>query len=309
MSSYKSLLLVQVDPAARGVLVTPVDTDKGIYYGLTGYRTGALLAARNLDTTRRPGRERHGAARHATNVIYFFDPRLGTVVPYLTHPSLTDLHQIRHYGDLLFVVLGTGSRLAIFDLRSRQLIQEIDLAAFVPDALRHDGGAHPDDPYHFNSITTNGARLLVLAHNWERGSFALDFHLRLDRPVSLELAAVHENLGVASHDIVPADGRLHVLDGQGGRLLARGPSDDTHDIGPLHGAAFPRGLSITRAHILFGYGSWSAEPFTRLRSPTRLRILNRATWEVLMDGELGPHGNPTDLLVLSEPDESDAVRV
>jgi hypothetical protein len=304
VSSYKSLLLIHADPVTRDVLVRPIDTDKGIYFGLTGYRTGALVAARNLDTSRRQGNRAHG-----TNVIYYYDPRLGTVVPYLTHPILTDLHEIRHYGDLLFVVLGTGSQLAVFDLRSRQLIQTIALAPFIPDHLRHDGGRHPEDPYHFNAIALTGARLVVLAHNWDRGSFALDFHLRLGPPVSLDLAAVHEALGFASHDVVLADGKLHVLDGEGGRLIARGGANQAHDIGNRHGPPFPRGLSITREHILIGYGSWSAEPFTRLRSQTRLCLLRRDNWAMVMDGEIGPHGNPTDILVLSHPDESDSVRV
>jgi hypothetical protein len=303
VSTYKSLLLVEADTAGRGVLVTPIDQDKGIYYGLTAYRTGVLVAARNLDTARRQTNPAYPA-----NAIYFYEPRLATVVPFLTDPLLTDLHQIRRYGELLFVVLGTGSMIAIFDLRNRHLVTRLKLAPHIPAHLRHHGGAHPDDPYHFNSLWTNGARLLVLAHNWDRGSFILDFHLSLGPPISINLIGVHERLGHASHDVVAADGRLMVLDGQGGQVIGHGTDPLLHDIEPLHGAPFPRGLSITRDHIAIGYGSWTAEPFTRLRSPSRLRILDRATWEIIMDGEIGLHGNPTDVLALSDADVSDAVR-
>jgi hypothetical protein len=149
--------------------------------------------------------------------------------------------------------------------------------------------------------------MMILAHNWDRPSFALDFSFSLgpSGPENIELMFVHRGLGRAAHEIVWHSGVLHVLDSDGGKLLLRGAIEGEFQIGQSGDRPFPRGLSVTRDYVLIGYGSWSQEGFARADTPTRLLVLRRATLEPLIDTEIGMFGNSSDLLVTSEMDFSD----
>jgi len=307
LTTFSAVLSVELDLTAGKARNAVIETGKGIYFGLTRDGAGGLLlAARNRDAA---GRIR--ARDIGTDIIYTLDPRTGATTPRIAHPELADLHQIRRIGRFLCVVQGRFSRLMLFDLHSGALTRMIDLAAFVPAHLRHGPVAgHEDDLYHFNSIgwsgEGNGGRLLILAHNWG-DSFALEFAAVLDEqgPALVELIAVHEKLGRAAHDIARIDETLFVLDSAGGQLIARGATDIRVDLPRQSSPTFARGLAVTASHILVSYGFWSSEKFARIRSPTRLCVINRAGLTPIGDFDLGDHGNSSDITVISEPDFCD----
>ncbi|MGH7210773.1 MAG: hypothetical protein ACREF1_04850, partial [Acetobacteraceae bacterium] len=191
------------------------------------------------------------------------------------------------------------------------------LQPFIPAHLRHGAIAgHADDPYHFNSIGwtgrpqgggPQGGSLLVLAHNWG-DSFALELGCLLDArgPKPVGLTAVHEALGRAAHDVACIDDTLFVLDGAGGRLIARGATERRSALPRHPSPVFARGLAITDTDVLVTYGFWSSEAFNRIRTPTRLCVLDRGTLTPVLDADLGTHGNSTDVRVTSEADHCDA---
>jgi hypothetical protein len=307
LATFSAVLSVDIDLAAGKARSAVIETGKGIYFGLTRDTAGGLLlAARNRDAA---GRIR--ARDVGTDIIYALDPRTGATSPRIVHSELADLHQIRRIGRFLCIVQGRGSRLMLFDLHSGALTRTIDLAAFVPAHLRHGPVAgHEDDLYHFNSIgwsgDQNGGRLWILAHNWG-DSFALEFAAVIDElgPALIALVATHEALGRAAHDIAGIEETLLVLDSAGGRLIARGAADIRVDL-PRHSSPiFARGLAVTASHILVSYGFWSSEKFARVRSPTRLCVLDRASLTPVGDFDLGDHGNSSDVRVISEPDFCD----
>jgi hypothetical protein len=113
---------------------------------------------------------------------------------------------IHAVGDWLFVVVGRGSRLAVFDIATRHLVGCFDLQSVLPPDLRR--ADRPADQYHFNSISFSAGRLFVLAHNLAEGSFALElpFDPAPGRLPVQSLRSIHRGLGHASHDIVFARG-------------------------------------------------------------------------------------------------------
>ena len=64
----------------------------------------------------------------------------GSLNPFIDDPILADLHQIRAWGHKLFVVLGVGTALAVFDLRTGKRESVVDLARFLPNT---SSATHP----------------------------------------------------------------------------------------------------------------------------------------------------------------------
>ncbi|MCB1501272.1 MAG: hypothetical protein KDK07_16060 [Bauldia sp.] len=302
LSTYTALVRVDIDLDAGHVETTTIDRGKGIYFGVTRAEEGYLVAARNLDIDRV---KRDPSS--PIDAIYWLDPGLQRMAPLIEHPVLYDLHQIRAWGRTLFVILGRGSALALFDIPSRRLRGVIDLASAVPDDVPRRAPIN-GDAFHMNSLSFANGRLFVLAHNWDQPSFALEFALpRLPWPGTLSRVAVHRSVGSMAHDIMRSAGALHVLDSGAGRLLIR-RSDGRERIVSLAsatGRAFPRGLSLTRSHIVIGCGQHEAERALREVGPTRIVVLDRKTLEVRLDARIGDYGNPADILVTSEPDLTD----
>jgi hypothetical protein len=302
LTTYQATLELDIDVSRNSVVARTIDTGKGIYFGLT--RTGRqfLVAARNLDIHRNVRNPAIG-----TNVIYRLDERRQRLTPLIDDPLLHDLHQIRAWGRSLFVILGRGSTLAIFDIPTARLIRTFDLDRFVPKELPRHAPVN-GDVFHFNSVSFTASSLLILAHNWDRPSFALEFALpRVGSRGKLRLAAVHHDLGLMSHDIVLDGGVLFALDGDGGRLLARRPGIDerTVSLGSAGNKTFPRGLSLTRKYVLVTCGTFANDRPDRETGDTRLVILDRQSLETVMDVIVGPHGNPAAILCVSEQDRSD----
>ena len=290
VSTHAALLRVAVNCETGRADVTVLHDACPVYFGLTACAGGMLIAARNVGLDFRvatPGLP--------CNAIWRLADGATTPEPYIAHPALFDLHQIHAVGNWLFVVMGWGSRLAVFDIAARRLLGSFDLQSVVPPDLRRTD--RPRDRYHFNSISFAGGRLFVLAHNWEEGSFALE--LRLD-PASREVPVltpgpVHRDLGHASHDIAFDEGTLFFLDGEGGALVARGHPAGRAGLPGRETRPYPRGLVVMRDRVIVGYGSWSAEHGERAASPTRLCVFGRERLDVRLDLDLGPFGNPCAL--------------
>jgi hypothetical protein len=305
VTTFDAVLRISIDLQKQSIASEVIERCRGIYFGLTRCDGRVLVAARNLDIN-----GRLNSAEHATNVICSLDVATHTMTPMLAHPCPSDLHQIRAVGRWLWVVVDERSRIAIFERRHWKLVSMIDLAALVPDPLRHDAPEdRPSDHYHFNSITfcRGSKRALVLAHNWQYGSFALE--LTLGRcwgaGGEVRLGAVHEGLGTEAHDVIEDRRTLHVLDSGGNALIARGKVDRRVPLAGEPGRAFPRGLAISRRHIFICYGAWSVDRASRARTESRIRVLDRPTLGVVLDESLGDYGNPCDILLLSPRDVSD----
>ena len=228
LTTFSAILKLDIDLAGRTVSVEQLDDNKGVYFGLTRYRQDLLVAARNLDSAgdlTTPG--------VTTNVIYRLNLLDGSLNPFIDDPILADLHQIRAWGHKLFVVLGVGTALAVFDLRTGKRESVVDLARFLPKHFFRNPPNSDCDPFHFNSLTFTATRAFALAHNWSQPSFALELALPLfGMRHPMRLAAVHRNLGNASHDVVFCDRALYVLEGRGGRLLARRNGVETSSVWP-----------------------------------------------------------------------------
>jgi len=306
ISTFDALVKVSVDLAHQRVTSQVIDEARGIYFGLTRYGNKILLAARNLDVNRI-----RKASALPTNTIYLLKSGTLQMDPIIRHECLCDLHQLRVMKQWVCVVLGEGSKIAVFEGGSWQLTREIDIAAHVPFYMRHDGPErHELDCYHFNSIFFYEDRIFLLAHNWDHGSFAMECRYSIDKrgPHDLRLIKVYEGLGFEAHDIALYDGTLYVLDSRNGMIIARERSERRVSL-PNEGCRpFPRGLSVTRDYLLVCYGYWSTERSDRSNSATRLYVLDRRSLYPIMDLKIGSYGNSCDILVISEEDFSDGLK-
>ena len=215
----------------------------------------------------------------------------GSLNPFIDDPILADLHQIRAWKHKLFVVLGVGTALAVFDLRTGKRESVVDLARFLPKHFFRNPPDSDCDPFHFNSLTFTATRAFALAHNWSQPSFALELALPLFGMRHLmRLAAVHRNLGNASHDVVFCDPALYVLDGRGGRLLARRNGVETSiSLAEVVHEVFPRGLAVARDHMIVGCGDWAEDRPGRKGGTTRILVLNRRSLATVLDVAIGEY--------------------
>jgi hypothetical protein len=302
VTTFDAILYISLDLKRRTVTSQVVHQGYGIYFGVTRHRNQILVAASDLDMNRVPN------TKVAPNIIYSLDTTKYKLRPAIRHECLKDLHQIRMIERWVCVVVGEGSKLAVFERDSGELTREVDLAEYVSPHLRHGAPEkHKTDPYHFNSLFFTKRQLFVLAHNWDFGSFVLKFEYSIDDrgPCEFKLLKVYEQLGLASHDVVYADGSLYVLDSWGSKLIVNSTTQKSFPLPDEADRAFPRGLSITKDYILICYGFWSAELAGRLTGDTRLCVLNRRTMQQIMDVAIGCHGNSCDIIVISEKDWSD----
>ncbi len=119
---------------------------------------------------------------------------------------------------------------------------------------------------------------------------------------SPQVCAVHTGLGCQSHDVYPEDGLLYVLSSWDGRLLASNGA--SHQLGLDSSNCFARGLAVNRDFFYAGHSTFASRE-NRLRGMTQITIIDRARWQTAAVIDVGPYGNPCDLLLMSEPDWSD----
>ena len=299
ISTFDAILLVTL--SSTGIEnVKPLVSDHGIYFGMSRSSGTLYVAARNL-TIEREIRD----SSQPTNSIEEWDLTSNTRKRRWTHEAMSDLHQIRVNGRHLFVLSGRSPALLIFDRRSRSLIATVDLDKYVPEEMRHPPPeTYPEDTYHFNSLTFAQGRVLILAHNWNYGSFALEFEMNLQELLNgrLRLLTIHKNLGFESHDVFLDElSDLYVLDSKGNTLLCNGKR-----LMDFPSAGFPRGLAATAAFLFIASGRSSPTREGRTSSETRLLVINRRTGYLAGDFNLGDHGNSCDVTLLDDLDMTDA---
>ncbi|HVK14978.1 MAG TPA: hypothetical protein VM597_39935 [Gemmataceae bacterium] len=293
-STFTCLLQVTLGPDGRLKDVRPIDRGRGIYFGLTRAGDRVFVAARNTG----PDGQTVDPARPTNTVVEFPTGR-----SWALHGT-RGAHQIRWRDGLVWVMNCRAPELVALDPTAGTVVGGVDLGALVPDHLRHPAPAeHLTDAYHFNSLDFAGDRLFVLAHNWGYGSFALELDAAevLTRP---RVRQVHTGLGTQAHDVFADGDRLHVLDSGGGRLIE---CDGRGVIGRAAGMGFARGLAANRDFFFIGHGTVGRRE-DRVTSPTYLSVVDRRTFAVVSRVEVGPYGNPCDLLLMSEPDWTDTGR-
>lgn len=298
-STFTGLLEVTLGPDHRLRGVRAIDRGRGIYFGLSRAGDRVFAVARNQG----PDGQVVAPGRPTNTLIDLPAPGAAGPERVWSVPGTRGAHQIRYHDGLVWLMNCREPELVAFDPGRGEVVGGVALGPLVPDELRHPPPAeHPGDGYHFNSLDFVGDRLFVLAHNWGHGSFALELgypgataFLRTPR-----VRAVHTGLGTQAHDVFADEGRLFVLDSGAGRLVVSGGGR----AGPPGGLGFARGLAVNHDFIFIGHGTVGRRE-DRVTSPTHITVLDRRTSAVVAAVDVGPFGNPCDLLLMSEPDWSD----
>lgn len=306
-STFARLLQVTLGPNHRLRDIRCLDENHGVYFGLTRSPSHVYAVARNLDVDERvpdPGKP-------SNNVFQCSWPWRQDQLRFWAIPNTRGVHQIRFHDGLLWLVNCRHPELIAWDPARGQVVGQLSLAALVPVALQHEPPPEvPVDRYHFNSLFFRGRRLLVLAHNWGYGSFVLELEYRGATALfrAPQVIRVQPKLGLQSHDVYQEDNELYVLDSYNGRLL--GSSGLSHQIGPVYEErhCFARGLAVSREFFYVGHGTFSSRA-QRVTGPTQITIIDRRRMETVAVVDVGPYGNPCDLLLASEPDWSDLAAV
>jgi hypothetical protein len=289
-STFTALLEITLGPDGRLRGVRPIDRGRGIYFGLTRAGDRVFVAARNTG----PDGQTVDPARPTNTIVEFPADRCWAL------EGTRGTHQIRWHDGLIWVMNCRSPELVALDPAAGTVVGGLDLGSLVPEPLRHPAPAeHPTDAYHFNSLDFVGDRLFVLAHNWGYGSFVLELADVLVRP---RVCGVRTGLGTQAHDVFADGDQLYVLDSGGGRLIRSDGRGTPIEL--AGGLGFARGLAANRDFFFIGHGTVGRRE-DRITSPTYLTVLDRRTFAVVSTVEVGPFGNPCDLLLMSEPDWTD----
>ncbi len=298
ITTFNDLLEVTLDSnlAIRSVKV--VHIGNGIYFGMALRKRKIYVAERNLDIHRQTVTvgEPQNAIREYRRSL--FGNRLKRQKKYHHHVAFDDLHQISaDTQNGIYITTGKPPFLVRYDVRT-ELVQPIEIESLLPMELRRSTW-ETYDRYHFNSVTVEADKVHVLAHNWDRPSFAISFDARSISLPDPKGVALYTGLGCCCHDIVPAKGCLWTLDSHGSALV-RIVSDGNHlrySIKSSIGQAFPRGLAAFGSYLAVAYGLWSKERTDRQISDSFLTLFSLERDEFISDQAIGPHGNTCAVLV------------
>jgi hypothetical protein len=299
-STFTCLLEITLDAHHRLVDVRRLDENRGVYYGLTRRHDEVFVVARNVSVDDRIP----DPTFPSNNLLSFTWPWRNDVRSWSV-PDTRGVHQARWHDGLVWLASCRDPELVAFDPLRGRVVGELALAELVPPELRHEAPAeHPMDRYHFNSLCFSADRLFVLAHNWHYGSFALELEYRGADSLfrSPRVCCVHTGLGCQSHDVYLEGGLLYVLSSLDGRLLASNGA--THQLGLDSSNCFARGLAVNGAFLYAGHSIFASRE-NRLTGMTQITIIDRARGQTAAVVDVGPYGNPCDLLLMSEPDWSD----
>jgi len=305
LSTFSSLLRVTLHTRWGLRRVETVDCGRGIYFGLTRGNSRIFAVARNLDIHKRV--QARGAPTNS--ILVFSEPLRGLPPRVVQNPGVRDLHQIRFRDELIWLVSGRSPELLAIDPNTGRSVGHIFLSRFLPLSLRHEAPAqHPEDPYHFNSLHFGDFRLFVLAHNWWYGSFVMEFEYHTPEKFlrAPRLLRIWPVMGQQSHDLFHDGTRLLTLDSGGSRLISSDGIERPVGHG-MSGQDFLRGMAVGERFLFVGHGRQSRyDREDRADGPTRISVVHRTSMEVVSVVEVGSFGNTCDLLLLSEPDQSDS---
>lgn len=297
ITTFNDLLEVTLDSKLAICSVKVVHSGNGIYFGIAQRKRMIYVAERNLDIHRQTvtAGEPQNAIREYRRSL--FGNRLKRQNKYHHHAAFDDLHQIAANNENgLYVTTGKPPFLVRYDVFTER-VQPIEIESLLPTELRRTTW-ETYDRYHFNSVTVDADKVHVLAHNWDRPSFAISFDagsISLPNPRGV---ALYTGLGSCCHDIVPAKGGLWTLDSHGSALI-RIVSDGNHIRYPIKssvGPAFPRGLAAFGSYLAVTYGLWSKERTDRQVSDSFLTLFSLERDEFISDQAIGPHGNTCAVL-------------
>ncbi len=308
VSTLDALLHVTCGPSGEDAEVAVLQRGQGVYFGLTRGTEGIYAVARNYSLEEKKGNPRGGI-----NQILHFSWDGIKIGPseFVTHfGPVADLHQIRFEDGYIWLVSTRKPHLVVFEARKPENKRQMNLTSFVPHHLHHPPKPnHHGDIWHFNSLQFEGNSLHILAHNWDYGAFALEFHKAAPTDFfrAPKLLRVTEGLGMMSHDIYAAEDGLWVLDSGGGNLLRRQNVNGESiplALGQIP-APFPRGLAADAERFFIGCGTVQAQRELRGQGESCVLVMDRKSKACLGQIWLGAVGDVCDLLLLEPRDLTD----
>jgi len=296
VTTFERLLLVDLDRDWTLNRVRVLHEGRGIYFGLARDGRRIWVAERNLDIHKMPRAATapvNGIALWHRGIFGGFK-RSGMVV---TNTAFEDLHQIAYDQGAHFITTSRPPFLVRRDLATGH-VTDVSLEDALPARLRRPEGGNLDR-YHVNSVAVSQERLWVLAHNWDRPSFALSMDRTAAHMGRAEAVEIHENVGSCAHDVLPDGNGAWVLDSAGAALVRIGSEQpERFSIDGTRRQPFPRGLARNGRKLLLTHGFWSAERDARAQSDAMARVFDICTGEMGPPMLLGAHGNTCAVMAI-----------
>jgi len=200
VSTTKSILYVREDN-----VITPVDRGKGLYYGLAKHFGKYYVACRNSD----PSNTNNFISPEQENGdIVILDNKLRAEA--IIQPEefkLQDLHGIGFWRGKLLCTSSYGDYIGIYDGETWDRWQPIPPRK----------NCSYRDSHHLNTIYATEDKLYILAHNWDNGSYILEFD-DIGKPVS----QIYSNMGIQCHDLWKYNGEIYTLSSKEGCVRSTG---------------------------------------------------------------------------------------
>lgn len=200
VATTKSVLYVREDN-----VITPVDRGKGLYYGLTKHFGKYYIAARNSD----PSNTNNFISPEEENGdIIVLDNRLrAETIIQPENFKLRDLHGIGFWKDKLLCTSSYGDYIAIYDGETWDKWKPIP-------SIKN---CNYRDSHHLNTIYGTSNKLYILAHNWDNGSYILEFD-----DIGSSVKQIYSNMGLQCHDLWEYGGDIYTLSSKEGCVRSTG---------------------------------------------------------------------------------------
>lgn len=230
VTTTKSVLLVNLSGE-----ITKIHKGNGLYFGIAKGPDGNFyVASRNSDPS---GNNELITPDKEDGKILIFNKSLDFVKEIKPKNfKLQDLHGIGFWKGNLICTCSYGDALAIYDGKKWN--------RWVP--LERKENVKYRDCYHFNSVYGDD-KLYVLAHNWNEGSFVLEFDSLYSQPTN-----IIRNMGYHSHSIWKENGKIYALSSRYGTVVSH--SGDYITIG-----GWIRGIASTETNYYVGLSPLSSK--------------------------------------------------
>lgn len=200
VATTKSVLYVREDN-----VITPVDRGKGLYYGLAKNFGKYYIAARNSDPS---NTNNFIPPEQETGDIIVLDRRLrAEEIIQPDNFKLQDLHGIGFWRGKLLCTSSYGDYIAIYDGENWDRWQPIPPRK----------NCNYRDSHHLNTIYGTSNKLYILAHNWDNGSFILEFD-----DIGSPVKQIYSNMGIQCHDLLEYRGDIYTLSSKEGCVRSTG---------------------------------------------------------------------------------------
>lgn len=200
VATTKSILYVREDN-----VITPVDRGKGLYYGLAKHFGKYYIAARNSDPSNTnnfiPPDQEEG------DIIVLDNKLRAEAIVQPENFKLQDLHGIGFWKDKLLCTSSYGDYIAVYDGEIWDRWQPIPPRK----------NCSYRDSHHLNTVYATNDRLYILAHNWDNGSFILEFE-DIGKPVK----QIYNNMGIQCHDLWKYNDEIFTLSSKEGCVRSTG---------------------------------------------------------------------------------------